>query len=48
MKLLENNDYKRLCESVAMFAEAKELDAKSREQLATLIALAVRIGFDSK
>lgn len=43
-KVKENTQYKDLCKTVAMFCEAKGLDEKSRDHLATLIALAIRIG----
>lgn len=38
------NNYKNLCETVLLFCEAKSLDKKSREQLATIIGLAIRVG----
>lgn len=42
--ITESLEYKNLCETVAMFCAAKGLDETSRDQLATLIALAMHIG----
>lgn len=43
-KVRESTQYKELCKTVVVFASAKGLDEKSCDQLATLIALAIRIG----
>lgn len=42
--LLSSPQYKNLCELVSLFAKAKGLDDKSKDDLATLVSLAIRTG----
>lgn len=41
---IKPTEYERLCETVAMFCKAKDLDEKSRDQMAMIISLAIRVG----
>lgn len=42
--LADDPQYKELCKTLSMFCMAKELDKRSRDQLASMISIALHIG----